>query len=627
MTELYINNQLVDLPTDFKVTLVTENVFFSTASTYTFDVKLPCAPNSNNARILANCNRADKTVNCAPMPARLIVDNRMILNGTAVIVGTENETVSVQLLQGNSELNWKNKYDKVYINELDMGTVDEWGFLKSQGYDPNYLYLHTDLSTTASGKTYWKADCVYNYTNGLVTVSPVINSETAELMNCLSLFDNGDLILHEFADGDYASNVILPTRLAPQPRLWLMVEKVFTAAGLTIGKHELRDLDIYNNAFIANSTEVWLIADILPKLTFTEFVEQLQNTYNCVVTINNGRVDILRRDKYYDASNPDTEQVHKVLDEFTREVDASAEVADADKPRQYDISYSEFGKHFLGDDFADVPIYPASKLTTTPNPYVFAFAESGNKVSSPFLLPNGKIDGFVVDYFRASDSPKGADKTTLEIVPTVPYAAKNVTDVLEGYYSADWRDITPLIEALAAQSSGVDSLIEGRENIQELINAGETPSAKGNTDKLPISYLCPCNIFDNHRELWNWTFYLLTAVALPSRSTSYTTYFTGNVPTSRRQYYTNVGLSGNRYDMSLFAATDDYIINYFKALYKEKTTLSLASQYNFKFAINRLFNVEKVFLIRNQRYAASQIKYTIDAKGFQPIAEGTFYKL
>lgn len=628
MTQLFINGFECDLPTDFKITLVTENVFFSKASTYTYDVKLSCAPYSQNAKIFAHCYRPDKTVSPSPMPAQLIVDNRVILNGTAIIVGTDNDTVSVQLLQGNSELNWKSKYEKVYINELDLGTAEQWGFQKSQGYDPDYLFLKADLASQYDNHTFWKADCVYNYTDGMVTVSPVINSETEELMNCLSLFDD-NLILHEFDSNEYQSNVILPTRLAPQPRLWYMVEKVFEAVGLTIGKFELRELDIFNDAFIANSTEIWLIADILPKITFVEFVEQLQIVYNCVVVINNGKADILLRDRYYGTDTPQNiEQVTEVVDEFSRDVDADAEVADADKARQYDISYSDFGKHFLGDDFAAVPIYPASKLSSTPNPYVFAFTEYGNKVSSPFLLPNNKIDGYVVDYFRASESPNGTDKAIMKLVPTVPFDQKNLTDALDGYWNADFRDLAVLVTAIAATAYGTESLIAGRENIQELIDAGETPSAKGSLEKMPISYLAKVHISDHvYQELWDFTYYYLTPKYVAYDFQQYQTYFNGYVPSARRSYYIDVVFDSCPYDMSLFPIADDQVINYYSVFYKEKANIPTTEQYTFQFVTNRLLAVESKFNILNQRYVALQIKYTIGPRGFEKIAEGEFYKL
>lgn len=625
MTQLYIDGHLCDLPTDFKITLVTENVFFSKASTYTFDIKLPCQPNSNNAKIFGAQTRSDKRVNASPMPARLIIDNIVVLNGTAVIVGTNNDSISVQLLQGNSELNWKTKYDGLYINELDLGTVQEWGFEKSTGYNPNYLYINLNLATQSQGKTYWEADCIYNNTNGLVTLSPVVNLETEELMNPLTLFD-GNLILLDYRTGDRASNVYLPARLAPQPKLWYMVEKIFEGVGLTIGKHELRELDIYENAYIANSTEVWLKASLLPKLTLVEFVEQLQLMYNCVVTINGGVVDILIRERYYSATTPaDIEHVAEVVDEFDRDVDVESEVIDADKPRRYDISYSDFGRHFLGDDFADVPIYPASKLTTTPNPYVFAYTAKGNKVSSPFLY-NGAIDGNVVDYFRQLNTP--GDVATLKMVPLVPYEAKDLTDALTGTWSVDYRDLTDLIEALAAKAYGTESLIEGRENIQELINAGETPAAQGSLEKMPIGYISTVRVHDTYSELWDFTPKLLTSIYVKIETKEFDNLnFTGIRPSLQSTYDIYLNFVLQKYDLSLFDLKEPNAVNYYSVLYKEKTNISVAEQYNFSFVAQKLFNPEKVFLIKNQLFACKQIKYTITARGFEKIAEGEFYKL
>lgn len=625
MTQLYIEGQLCELSPDFKITLVTENVFFSKASTYTYDVKLPCPANSANAKIFEAKTRSDKRVSAKPMNAQLIVDNIVVLDGTAVVVGTSTDSISIQLLQGNSELNWRSKYENIYINELDMGTLADWGFALSTGYNPNFVYISMNLASQSGNKTFWKADCITNYTNGNVMLSPVINSETEELMNPLTLFED-NLILFDYRGGGTASNVYLPARLAPQPKLSYMVDKVFEAVGLTIGKNELADLDIYKNAVIANSTEVWYIANILPRWTLPEFVEQLQLMFNCVVVINNSKVDLLIREKYLNPNTPNrTEPIADVLDEFERDIDGEAETADADKPRKYDISYADFGRWFLGDDFASVPIYPASKLTGTPNPYVFAYTDKGNKVASPFLY-NGAINGYVVDYFRQLDTP--GDVATLRMVPTVPYENANLTNALTGTWSVDYRDLTDLIEALAATAIGTETLIEGRENIQDLIDAGETPSKTSYIEKMPISYLGTVRVHDTYSELWNFTLQIITPIFIAIATKEFDDlHFTGIRPSSQTDYDIFVQFALQKFDMSLFDLQEADAVNYFAQFYKEKTEISLAELYNFTFVPGRLLNAEKLFLIKNQLFVCKQIKYTITADGFAKIADGEFYKL
>ena len=187
MTQLYIDGHLCDLPTDFKITLVTENLYFSKASTYTYDVKLPMLPFSNNAKIFGHLNRFDKSLSTRSWPAQLIVDNKVIVNGTAVVVGITDDSISVQLLQGNSELNWKQRYEKTYIDELDLGTAAEWGLQRTVlGADeqPTIAPIDSLATTVPNGtKKMFKVADVEAYNNGNVLFTPIKNRETDTKMN------------------------------------------------------------------------------------------------------------------------------------------------------------------------------------------------------------------------------------------------------------------------------------------------------------------------------------------------------------------------------------------------------------------------------------------------------------
>ena len=627
MTELYINNQLVDLPVDFKVTLVTENLYFSSASTYTFDVKLTMAPCSNNARIFANINRLDKSVTAQSLPARLIVDNRVILNGTAAIVGVTDESVSVQLLQGRSEQNWKAKYDKTYIDELYLGSVIPWHFdingETTGGVTSYFATISEDLAvhdTSPNPNTlYWEQDEFSEANNGDVVLTPIINHDTGELMNQVRPYRRvgSSLWWREWFNvgmrtGDN-TELTYPVHYAPQPKLKVMVNKVFDKLGLHITYNELESTPYYNSLFIANSTEVVnSIAEMLPHWTFNEFVEQLQLIFNCTIVVadNNTRI-YLRKNFYNQQSTGNTTELERVVDEFTVDIEEPA-VSDADKAKVFDIAYPDYGTMFLGPDFADVPIVPASQVGSSRNPNVFSRNAKGVKVSSPYK-ENGVIYGYEVDQYEPSPADTD-EQATLRFIPLMPDSeteAERFFYYLNAQDGGHWGEYTLIIP----ESSGIDANNEYT-NIQQYLDDLETPPERNTLDKLTLGFLT---------RRW---------LEVPSGSgTQVLTHYdvlTVVYQAAKTADYTADNIPEQPYTMSLIPRllnNGNIMKNLYETFYKNTPQVVVSAPVGIKFVTKKLHDPLGKFLIKNQLYACQQIKYTIDAKGFQPIAEGQFYKL
>lgn len=58
MIELFINNTLVDLPTDFSVEIQYDNPYFTKSSDFSLDVDIPLI-STNNRMIFGHINRLD----------------------------------------------------------------------------------------------------------------------------------------------------------------------------------------------------------------------------------------------------------------------------------------------------------------------------------------------------------------------------------------------------------------------------------------------------------------------------------------------------------------------------------------------------------------------------------------
>lgn len=627
MTVLYINGQLCDLPTDFKITLVQENLYFSKASTYTYDIELPITPYSNNAKIFAGINRTDKQIVNQPLPARLIVDNRVVLNGVAIIVGTTEHSVSVQLLQGNSELNWKQRLEATYIDELNLGNVSEWGFVRTDG---KIRISDTLKIGEGTGSNYyrWPWNCIYETTNGDVATTPIFNSDSGEIMNALTNDEHNTLFLHDnikYPIGLEPNYTARPNRLAAQPKFKVIFEKIIAALDLTIGTNHLAGKSIYNNIYIANSTEVWLIADMLPHLTVVEFFEQVQLFFNVVIELKNSTINIISRREFYHQANllsDNTVQLGNIIDEYSTDVADSEAVIESDRSKIYDVTYEDFGTWFLGHDFDNVKVLTASQLSATPNPNAFATNYRGHKVSSPYL-DNNQVRGNEVDIFQPSPAPEGTtDEATLKFIPMAKY-----TDYYAGRWGGlsnlTWRDLKLFVP------ESVGKIIEDDDvTIQSLLDEGDVPEERATIEKMCLGFLTTCIetylLYKEGTQTASYEYQMLCSLAQGGSTII-------NTDLQHYEYVTQWQIYYQDLCMSLFPLNNRLntapVENLWHQFYENTDTISTTVQYTIRFVPVATFDTMLPVRIKNQNFAVKSIKYTISPRGFEKIAEGDFYKL
>ena len=102
---------------DQNIKLTRENPYFSLSGSYTLEVNMPMNI-LENRRFFGNICRMDVLKRHRTMTCRLLVDNKMLMNGTARITQVTDQDVKVQLLAGNSEINFLSEDDALYIDEL-----------------------------------------------------------------------------------------------------------------------------------------------------------------------------------------------------------------------------------------------------------------------------------------------------------------------------------------------------------------------------------------------------------------------------------------------------------------------------------------------------------------------------
>lgn len=119
MTELFIDNKSVTLPQGLDLKIKQQNPLITKNGTFTLDLTLSLLER-NNSILYKHIERLQAAAAFDNRKALLISDGHIIINGTEAFISNTNEEVKIQLLSGNSELNYFMGTD-AYISSLDLG--------------------------------------------------------------------------------------------------------------------------------------------------------------------------------------------------------------------------------------------------------------------------------------------------------------------------------------------------------------------------------------------------------------------------------------------------------------------------------------------------------------------------
>lgn len=167
--QIFIEGKQVYIEEDSSFEYVSENRFFTNSETYSMAITIPLRGVAQNKAIFGNINRIDSEISNKVYKCRL-VDKNLTEEGVAVIVGTTQTEVKVQFLSNRSAQNYDKTFDDIYINELDLGYIDEsikvgkWSVNDAWGLNPqssNYLrYVAIPWVNDYSGNI--QNECMYS---------------------------------------------------------------------------------------------------------------------------------------------------------------------------------------------------------------------------------------------------------------------------------------------------------------------------------------------------------------------------------------------------------------------------------------------------------------------------------
>lgn len=251
--QIYVNNKLAALKKGTSFEYVSENRMFSGSDGYTLTITFPLKDCPDNLAIFGHINRADVVAQKVIFDCE-IRDRGFYKFGSITITEISESEVKTQFLEGRSEQNFDKTFDKVYINELDLGS-------------PTYRSI-TQITPSQA----WNP----NHSSPDFVALPWVNDYSGNIQNKAEyIVDNAVQ-----GQGHYEWNTQDTTGLSWQPYLLFITKKICEAVGYKADFAPWEESEEHKYLLICNTLpHAWYTPDFaraLPHWTVEEYFEKLE---------------------------------------------------------------------------------------------------------------------------------------------------------------------------------------------------------------------------------------------------------------------------------------------------------------------------------------------------------------
>lgn|SRR5574344_1532149 len=580
MVDLYLDNTLVVIDNKTNIKVIKENPYFTSSDTYTLDVTLPMSIMANKL-LFGNLQRLDHNKSVKTMSAKLVVNNHMIINGTAKITTITDLSIKVQLTSGNSEINFLSSENNIYIDELDFGTTPRQnGVIK---YRNGAFHVFGDITKYVFMQ-------VYDETN--------------------SKFPNYTIA----AEGNSGAE-FYTYRQAVQPNLLYVFQLLMKYFGYSIVENDFNTIP-WNHIFVCSAKGTHKIASALPHWTAKVFIEHLCNFFNAtlIADANTKTCRLKSNMSFFDKSKytiiPEDEYSSEVEDEEDSKSLASSNV-------KYDVSSSqEHDYDVLSDDIREGVAY---KDYNSFEELVAAYnaLSDDEKKKYIYTCPTGefiwwsekkdesdaalKRVGHFEPIIRDSESTEYLD---LKICPVAIGEQGSVAIDLnaENPYPPIVCFVPSLENPTADDMESTDDVV----SVMDYINGNSEINKAEKEDRMQVMFV------DNILQTCPFKDDASRQAYLPMAFTDFVYKYTSGIDAD---HHWSLALKGTD--------ADYYIGQLHNNNYKFNTKILIT----IKFLSNNVPDPTSIFIIHNKRFGCKKLEFSIDAKGVKQEITGYFYEM
>lgn len=593
MTELYLKKDTSDWHrviftsegSGFRLTR--ENPYFTDSETYTLDVQLP-ADIMANRKFFGSIQRIDATKRNEKYKCRLAADSRLVMEGTARISQVTDQMIKVQLLGGNSELNFLSSESGAYIDEMDLG------YKGGKWYDYKGDIIQNPIDTIVAGVT------TYDETNSNLLNVKTYNPDT----------------------GHWAGGIGLNSRNYDclQPNLIYIIRAVLYRSGYTLSRCDF-DRNPWNRIFIASAKRLFKFSHALPHWRVSEFLKEVCNLFNCTLRIDSSDMtaSLISNSEVFTGGNA---TVLTPIDEYT------AEIEDNDDNKILSAGNVAYDMSASPDHLYDVISDDAREVIPTKSySSLYALRTAYNAMSATerrryiFECPDGRFISYInkdiegypaeltqIDFFapiiRTADTGSGVK---LRICPV---ALTYLEDALIYKKSDKMSCVVPTLENPTGDDA---SLSDDTDNTpaQDIIDGSADTEKAEKEDRIQIFFLdtieqqsIVMSGSDKGKRI---------PIAMP-----FTDY-----------WYLQAWIGGHSpWSMSLRqSSADHYIGQFHNQSPSSGSSVNPSAKHTIKFVSHTIPDPTATFNIHGKLFACEKIEANVTPEGIDRLMTGYFYEL
>lgn len=594
MTELYIDGQLVNLPETFQVDFYVNNPFFTKKGDYTYDIDISLR-DANNAKIYNHIDRLHATTHHTQRSAVLLVDGRVLMNGTEIILSIEKHVAKIQLVSGNSELNYLSAGDRT-LRELDLGEIPP---------------LDATVALSSLSKYYPESDFV---------CCPVIKEKGPFVWGNLDT-EKKDVLYNDINwDTRNGYQFKSGTTFVAQPYLLAYVDKVIRAIGYDIEENTLLDNSMYRKLIVVNGYDTSQYNRILPNWTIDEFITEIEKLFNVVFLVNKVTKKIRILNTYYFYTNGSSSKIdiaskyvneaHDVKYDVKESLYITYDSVSYKLPSGSWYKYQELDEELVNKcTIINVNSFAEINISQYDGYYIF------HDISTDMYFVRSYYAALVpVDSLKEKKDESSSNKAELKIIPAEIYDNSYYLDRFDfggsKYYTGRVGAMVPVVSNVREA--------EEQKKLYEAIESGIAQDEINDSNIFISIYIGGSKILG---------FYEIDGIDIPQPQLDTMTYPQCTV-SPYVSYQSGIGNS------RLFKVADDRETlsilgqnGWYNNVYSKNLTVNTDTEYIVPFVDHRLLDPMGRFVIDNRLFYCKRLLYRITSKGLSKNVEGTFYAM
>jgi len=583
MTELYIDNTQVVLPENFSLEIMRENPLITKNGDYTYDLTLSLK-NPINKKVYQHLNRINKSSDIPKnRSARLIVDNQNLVNGTEIILEISDEEVKIQLVAGESQLNYFIS-SNIRMKDLTLGWIQYEEEIPEQ---PFYSSL------------------------------PFFNVIGDDVQNGRSVYQD--------RDGYVWMDLFPGTEVSISPRFSVVLERILTVLGFRIGYNVFRNEEL-KNLFLFNGYFAQRLDTLIPDWTVVEFLSEVEKLFNVMFLIDSyeNRISVKSKNDYYNNDNS-TVFILEVFDNF--------EIKNDDENRD-NYSVSNIGYDRQSTDYFKYQDVDPAIMNKINDKNIYRYPDF-NSISS-------MMNSLIIDRTRIKDMLFYAEESDTYYICYEDeggvFYPKKINAFAPIYNNPLYSDIDIELKIKPASMRVVSIPVHptyGGAGTTVFYLSTQMPEINHE----PIDDYSYTNkiidiqnvIADGNQEaprvsdMFVFFYDGLKWINKEGEEGDYTTNQKVEYPVPYVDflYETNrkKELKINESNLSLRLNHSDGLSKF----YFQSVNADTTKEYYFKFINREKIDPKAIFIINNKKFICKSLKYTVDQDGINPLVEGYFY--